>query len=907
MKNILSTFVLMFAIASVWGQVTFQQGFENTTFPPDNWRIEREDPLAIANWLRNIASPRPGSIGYARHSEPPSFEPSLTNWLITEAIEIPSTDIYELAFWSRWASPVDNGYTGVWISTTTSEIEEFQELHALVPVTGVHTFWSEFAVSLEEFSGQTVYLAFKFTSRPTGFFGTSWDIDDITIQKAPLRIISQTPENSTTDVALNQDIVVRFNIDVTHTDLANIAIYPAVKNFTPSLTDNRTLTITHDGFDYATVYQITIPGGTIVDLNDTISWSFRTVPFCGDAITELPWSEDFEATLFPPDCWKIYSEVADISATWIRTALTQRPGSLGSARHTAPVLVQDVQTSWLITPAIKLPDVGVHELTFWTRWTAGNNNGYTGIWISTTTNEITAFEEWQVLTPLGSGWHEIILSLNEFYGETIYLAFKYESRGVGLGSTAWDIDEVVVQETPIRIVSQTPANNAIDVEINQDIVIVFDHDVSSTNLVNITVNPAVAGGITPSFTDARTLTVTHGGLAHATVYTVTIPEGTLDGFDGEISWSFRTEFSHEVGVVAINQPSAISFGLGNAETVQVTVENFGTSEITSLPIVLMLGETIVATETITTAIPSGEQLVFSFETTVDLSALTDHQITVFTNLEADAYRGNDTLRRSVSNVATATVPFFEGFETTTARNLPRGWTTAGSWITTPELDGQVQLVPHSGERMLFANWDFSAFGGWLFSGQIALTEDITYNIEFYFVAPGFPPASEPDNLFVYIGEEATPDIATTGTLIFEQVGYLEGVEAWASATYQFTPSASGYFYLAFNAPTTGRNTGNRIMIDDISIEVAEEDDPGTGIQILNPTAFVIYPNPVDDILRIETTETLKHIEIFNVQGTLVMTADGNATAVNVSNLPSGVYVIRFVTEMGVSVQRFVKR
>jgi len=157
---------------------------------------------------------------------------------------------------------------------------------------------------------------------------------------------------------------------------------------------------------------------------------------------------------------------------------------------------------------------------------------------------------------------------------------------------------------------------------------------------------------------------------------------------------------------------------------------------------------------------------------------------------------------------------------------------------------------------------------------------------------------------VYIGEEATPDIATTGTLIFEQVGHLEGIETWASATYQFTPSASGYFYLAFNAPTTGRNTGNRIMIDDISINVA---DDGTGIQVLDPTAFVIYPNPVDDILRIETTETVKHIDIFNVQGTLVMTANGNATAVNVSNLPVGTYMIRFVTEMGVSVQRFVKR
>jgi len=78
------------------------------------------------------------------------------------------------------------------------------------------------------------------------------------------------------------------------------------------------------------------------------------------------------------------------------------------------------------------------------------------------------------------------------------------------------------------------------------------------------------------------------------------------------------------------------------------------------------------------------------------------------------------------------------------------------------------------------------------------------------------------------------------------------------------------------------------------------------VEVIN--AVAIYPNPVVDMLHIETTETVSRIEIFNLQGSLVMVAEGNTTAINVSVLPAGTYVIRIITETGaVATQRFVKR
>jgi len=91
------------------------------------------------------------------------------------------------------------------------------------------------------------------------------------------------------------------------------------------------------------------------------------------------------------------------------------------------------------------------------------------------------------------------------------------------------------------------------------------------------------------------------------------------------------------------------------------------------------------------------------------------------------------------------------------------------------------------------------------------------------------------------------------------------------------------------------------------IRMVISDDIPTRIQTLDPTVIAIYPNPVDDILHIQTTELVRRIEIFTLQGSLVMATENITTFLDVSNLPSGVYVIRFITDRGIVTQRFVKR
>ena len=58
----------------------------------------------------------------------------------------------------------------------------------------------------------------------------------------------------------------------------------------------------------------------------------------------------------------------------------------------------------------------------------------------------------------------------------------------------------------------------------------------------------------------------------------------------------------------------------------------------------------------------------------------------------------------------------------------------------------------------------------------------------------------------------------------------------------------------------------------------------------NNLKFSLYPNPASDILNIEMDSELKSVEIYSLQGQKVLLA--TSKDVNISNLPSGIYMIR---------------
>ncbi|WP_432672042.1 T9SS type A sorting domain-containing protein [Flavobacterium sp. SM2513] len=67
------------------------------------------------------------------------------------------------------------------------------------------------------------------------------------------------------------------------------------------------------------------------------------------------------------------------------------------------------------------------------------------------------------------------------------------------------------------------------------------------------------------------------------------------------------------------------------------------------------------------------------------------------------------------------------------------------------------------------------------------------------------------------------------------------------------------------------------------------------------TAFQMYPNPVDNLLHIKSNTALESVEIYSLQGQRVLTTIQNQ--INVSQLASGVYLIRILDVNKASVTR----
>jgi len=94
------------------------------------------------------------------------------------------------------------------------------------------------------------------------------------------QVVSVTPENGATNVALDATVAVTFDVNITEVDFAGITITPDPGNVTASIVDN-VLTIAHDNFEFNTEYTVLIPAGAVSDGVDNLAydveWSFTTM------------------------------------------------------------------------------------------------------------------------------------------------------------------------------------------------------------------------------------------------------------------------------------------------------------------------------------------------------------------------------------------------------------------------------------------------------------------------------------------------------------------------------------------------------------------------------------------------------------------------------------------------------
>ena len=67
--------------------------------------------------------------------------------------------------------------------------------------------------------------------------------------------------------------------------------------------------------------------------------------------------------------------------------------------------------------------------------------------------------------------------------------------------------------------------------------------------------------------------------------------------------------------------------------------------------------------------------------------------------------------------------------------------------------------------------------------------------------------------------------------------------------------------------------------------------------------FNVYPNPANDIVNIQTEDSIKNVSIYNILGKLVFS--DNKETLNTSNLNAGIYLLKVTTDKGIGTSKLV--
>ncbi|WP_418512141.1 T9SS type A sorting domain-containing protein, partial [Corallibacter sp.] len=89
---------------------------------------------------------------------------------------------------------------------------------------------------------------------------------------------------------------------------------------------------------------------------------------------------------------------------------------------------------------------------------------------------------------------------------------------------------------------------------------------------------------------------------------------------------------------------------------------------------------------------------------------------------------------------------------------------------------------------------------------------------------------------------------------------------------------------------------------------AYEYDSTLGVEkvSLNTNSVTLYPNPVSDRLFIKSTETIKAVTIYNVNGQLIKEVNTLGKSIDVASLPSGLYFVKINTANGETTKKIIK-
>jgi hypothetical protein len=355
---------------------------------------------------------------------------------------------------------------------------------------------------------------------------------------------------------------------------------------------------------------------------------------------------------------------------------------------------------------------------------------------------------------------------------------------------------------------------------------------------------------------------------------------------------------------------AYNCAVSNAMPIRVKLKNIGLKDVANFPISYQINANPVVTENVSTIIPIGDSIIYTFGTLANFSLINTYNVKTWTHIWTDTHLINDT-SSSVGTVilpVVANLPAVEDFEAPVFP--PNGWRvfdndTNVKWQKTICFSGATIGNTHA------AYMDFFNYGN-----KNAIDELETYqlnlvNIALDSVIMTFDRSAaynslNQDTLSIWVstdcGKTYQPtsyskwgtNLATVGSKsnIFSPTL----VSHWINDQVDLSSYIGQKIFVRFRG--VNRN-GNNVYLDNINV-IAKNETP-LGINTLEANGLSIFPNPsADGLFNLSISNQLgKNVSyrILNMAGQIIQEKSINVTSnrtnimIDLAAVKSGVYMI----------------
>lgn len=460
-------------VCDVITTLPFNETFDETSSTRDCWQVVDANNDGTTISFMAYDDNNTGVAAYFYDSDNDA-----NDWLISPEITLPTGGAFLSYDYAASGSSYPEKYS-VWVIPQNGTIAT--AVNILATQTVATSNITNNILDLSSYGNQTIRVAFKVESDADMnyiFF------DNVSVNAAGEASISVNPTSMSFSGLVNSATSAQ-TANVVAMGLTNDVNITATAPFEVSVDGNAfaaTATIPQATVLNTTIYvrmNATTAGAQTGTVNLTSGTATATIALNGSAIDcsgaqALPFTEGFESDL--AECWQNIDNDGDGNSWRSEEATDEKPAHSGSFSYTSESYINYVGAltpdNWLITPALAIPAEGA--TLAW--WVAAQDPDYPAdhyeVKVSTSTT-LSSFTTVHDETIASGDWEERTVNLNNYAGQTIYIAFVHNNC---TDNFRMKIDDISVtpgvgindNENNVSIYPN-PANNVVNVNAASNI------------------------------------------------------------------------------------------------------------------------------------------------------------------------------------------------------------------------------------------------------------------------------------------------------------------------------------------------------------------------------------------------------------------------------------------------------